>query len=126
MKIKDIIVKNRIRKTLGDLEPLMKSMEKYGLISPIIVDSKNRLIAGERRLESAKLLGWTEIEVIVKDLSPSESVDLELEENTTKKDFEITELSHGYQQYLESRDKNIFHKIYYFLRNLIRKIRPKK
>lgn len=116
MKIKEVIVRNRVRKNIGDLEPLMSSMEKYGLISPIIVNPKNVLIAGERRLEAAKKLGWTEIDVIVKDLDTYEAIDLELEENTTRKEFEIQELTQGMKkQYKLSH--NIFYKIIYVLKH---------
>ncbi|MGL4394450.1 MAG: ParB/RepB/Spo0J family partition protein [Brevinema sp.] len=126
MKIKDIIVSNRIRRNLGDLEPLMESFKKYGQLSPIVVNKKNELLAGERRLEAAKKLGWTDIEAIIKDLSYSQEIELEMEENTTRKDFEITELTEGYRRHLESLDKNIFHRIYFFFRDLWKRIFHKK
>ena len=48
MKIHDIIIKHRIRKDLGDLSSLKQSIEKYGLLHPIIINKKNELISGER------------------------------------------------------------------------------
>lgn len=44
---------------------LMKSLEKIGLLYPILVDADNNLIDGHRRLASAKALGWTTIPAIV-------------------------------------------------------------
>ncbi|MGL4388331.1 MAG: ParB N-terminal domain-containing protein [Brevinema sp.] len=126
MKINEIIVTNRIRKDLGDLEPLVKSLQKYGQLSPIIVNSKKELIAGERRLEAAKILDWIEIDVIIKDLSVSEAIELEMEENTARKEFEINELTEGYKKYSESLNKNIFHRVCYFFRNIWNKFFNKK
>jgi Fe-S-cluster containining protein len=63
-----IKVGNRHRKLLGDLEPLAESLETVGLLHPVVVDAKNRLIAGQRRLEAAKLLGWKTVPVRVIDL----------------------------------------------------------
>ena len=69
IKIEDVIVKKRIRKNLGDLEPLKDSLRTYGLLNPITINSKYELVAGERRLEAAKALGWEEINAIVLDSS---------------------------------------------------------
>ena len=41
---------------LGDLSTLKDSMKRYGLLNPITVNSKHELVAGQRRLESAKEL----------------------------------------------------------------------
>ena len=54
VNISEIKVKKRVRKDLGDINSLKDSLKRYGLLNPITIDSKNRLIAGERRLEAAK------------------------------------------------------------------------
>jgi ParB-like nuclease domain len=61
ISIDEIKTKNRVRSGDPRIEPLMGSMAKYGLLNPIIVDSKNNLIAGYRRLEAARALGWKTI-----------------------------------------------------------------
>ena len=48
------------------IQRLMESMERIGLISPITLDAKYKLIAGLHRLEAAKALGWDEIECAVR------------------------------------------------------------
>ena len=58
VKIDDIKIKKRVRRDLGDLEALKESLRLYGLLNPITLNSKYELIAGERRLEAAKSLGW--------------------------------------------------------------------
>jgi ParB-like chromosome segregation protein Spo0J len=36
-----------------------------GLLQPIVLDSKHKLLAGERRLRACQVLGWSEIEAKV-------------------------------------------------------------
>ena len=63
--ISDIKIKKRVRKDLGDLDELKFSMNRYGLLNPITINSNYELVAGHRRLEAAKALGWEEIEAIM-------------------------------------------------------------
>ena len=86
--VNSIIVKSRIRSDLGDIEALAESFKRYGQISPIVVNRKNILIAGGRRLQAAKLLGWQEIHAVILDAKEElEQVELEVEENRHRKDF---------------------------------------
>jgi ParB-like chromosome segregation protein Spo0J len=84
MRINDIVVGTRHRKDMGDLDALAASMADpdLGLLQPIVVRPDGVLIAGERRLRAAKLLGWTEIEVKTVDLEAV--VKGEFAENTQK------------------------------------------
>jgi ParB family chromosome partitioning protein len=59
--IEDIKIKRRIRKDLGDLNALSESLRRYGQMHPILINKKNVLISGRRRLEAAKRLGWRTI-----------------------------------------------------------------
>lgn len=68
IRVSDIKVKNRIRKDLGDLRPLKESIQKLGLLHPILIDLDNTLISGERRLESVKSLGWEYVDVRIVDI----------------------------------------------------------
>lgn len=69
MRIEDIRVGERHRKELGDVGALAASIKDIGLLHPIVVTPDGRLIAGERRIEACKRLGWLEIPVRVIDLS---------------------------------------------------------
>ena len=52
-----------------DVQDLAKSISQVGLLNPITVTPDHTLIAGNHRLEAAKLLEWTEIECTVCDVS---------------------------------------------------------
>ena len=74
------------------LEALAKSIEQYGVISPIIVrkNEKNRfytIIAGERRWRAAKLAGLKEVPVIVKEYDDKVMSEVALVENLQREDL---------------------------------------
>ena len=79
----------RFRKDLGDLDQLAASIKDLGLLHPIVVTSNHQLIAGQRRLEAGKRLGWTDIPVHVVDLD--QLVRGQYAENVERLDFAPTE-----------------------------------
>ena len=52
--------KNKEIYNLSSIEELMGSVSEVGLLHPIIIDSRNQVISGNRRFESIKRLGWIE------------------------------------------------------------------
>ena len=68
MEIERIQVGFRYRKDLGDVRSLAQSIEEVGLLHPVVVTPEGRLIAGQRRLEACRALGWIDIPVTVVDL----------------------------------------------------------
>ena len=64
-------------------------MSEIGLLHPIVINKQNKLIAGYRRIESAKLLGWESISATVIDLD--KIVLGERAENAVRKDFTPSE-----------------------------------
>ena len=88
--ITDITVGKRHRRHLGDVAGLAASIEAVGLLHPVVVDDEGQLIAGKRRLEAAKSLGWDEIPVHVVDLG--DDLTRERDENTQRLDFAPDEL----------------------------------
>ncbi len=121
--INKIKVKKRVRKDLGDLHSLKDSLRTYGLMNPITVNSKYELIAGERRLEAAKALGWPMIDVIVisQDIDPVKKLEMEIEENNQRKEFSDEELMEGYKRLNRLRNPNIFVRFWRFLVELFRR-----
>jgi ParB family chromosome partitioning protein len=93
LSIADIQVSTRTRKQHGDLDALAASIAEVGLLHPVVVNSDNVLIAGERRLRAAKQLGWTEIPArVVKDLDDALlALKAERDENTCRLDFAPSE-----------------------------------
>jgi ParB/RepB/Spo0J family partition protein len=90
LPIDSIIVGERHRRDLGDIDGLAASIDELGLLHPIVVRPDGMLIAGERRLRAAQKLGWTEIPVTVVDLDAV--VKGELAENACRKDFLPSEI----------------------------------
>lgn len=93
VRIKDIKVKNRIRRKAGNIAPLIDSMDRFGLMHPILVDQKNELVAGYRRLQAAKKLGWEMIDArLVEIENKKDRTLLEMDENLVRRDFSTLEL----------------------------------
>lgn len=120
VKIDDIKIKKRVRRDLGDLEALKESLRLYGLLNPITLNSKYELIAGERRLEAAKSLGWERINAIVLDnnVDKVRQLEIELEENNQRKEFTDEELLDGYKRLEKLKNPSIFIRILSFIANL--------
>lgn len=94
--ISHIIVEElaRIRKDVGDISALENSIHRVGLLNPIVVDEKNRLVAGYRRLTACRNLGWQEIEVTIVNFDGDvlKMLDAEADENLFRKDFTPDEI----------------------------------
>ena len=119
INIEDIKIKKRVRKDLGDLEALKNSLRIYGLLNPITLNSKYELIAGERRLQAAKQLGWTNINaVILSNISDVDELEMELEENNQRKEFTDQELLEGYRRLEKLRNPGFWHRLWKLIQKL--------
>lgn len=87
--IDSIKIGNRHRKDLGDIAELAISISQIGLINPITITSEGLLIAGHRRLEACKHLGWRLIQCVIADDIESAIARLtaEQDENTKRKEM---------------------------------------
>lgn len=85
--LRDITIGDRMRKDLGKIPELMESIQRTGLIHPLVVakgegEGKVLLVSGERRLTALTMLGWSSAPTSLPDqLSPMELRLAELEEN---------------------------------------------
>ena len=111
--IEDIKVKKRIRKDMGDISGLADSMKRFGQINPILITKKNVLIAGGRRLEAARSLGWSSINAVIAEI-PDEltKLEYELEENIQRRDFSQTEVREAAQRLHRLQNPSIFRRIF--------------
>jgi ParB family chromosome partitioning protein len=118
---------HRIRKEAGDLTSLIASIQKVGLLNPIVVTADYRLVAGFRRLSACRHLGWTEIEANVvpyKD-DPLLLLDAEVAENLMRKDFtaeEIMAIEQRRQEIMRMMRGTILQRFWRWLRSLWAKV----
>ncbi len=108
----DAIVPNPLQpRTHFDSEALAEladSIREMGLIQPLIVQllpsadaeatpQRYQLIAGERRWRAAQIAGLRHLDVIVKDVTPQETLELALVENIQRADLNPLEEAQAYQ-----------------------------
>jgi ParB family chromosome partitioning protein len=110
--VNEIIVRKRIRKEMGDREALAESLKLHGQITPIVISKKNVLIAGGRRLEAAKSLGWRTINAVILEKSTELSrLELEIEENTQRRDFTMDELAEATKKLYRLQNPGFFRRV---------------
>jgi len=97
---------------MGDIEALSDSLKCYGQISPIVISKKNVLIAGGRRLEAAKNLGWRTINAIISESATELArLELEVEENIQRRDFNMDEISEATKKIYRLKNPGILRRI---------------
>ncbi len=87
------------------LRELAESIRTNGIIQPLIVTksegSDYELIAGERRLQAAKLAGMTSVPVVVRSVSQKEQFQLAIIENIQREDLSPIEEAIAYRDLSE-------------------------
>lgn len=76
------------------LRELADSISRYGILQPLTVRPKKRqyeLVAGERRLRAAKLVGLTKVPCILLDIDTEDASLIALVENLQRKDLDYVE-----------------------------------
>lgn len=88
-----------------ELEELVSSIKEFGVLQPLIVTEKSNgmfeLIAGERRLRSAKEAGLKKVPVIVRSATEQEKLELALIENIQRSDLSPIEEANSYAKLIE-------------------------
>ena len=88
------------------IDELARSIKVRGVLQPLLVrpligeqsgPARFQLIAGERRLRAAKLVGLSAIPAIVQDLEDIDAVELSIIENVQREDLNAIEEALGYQ-----------------------------
>lgn len=94
VRVESVRVVGRFRKDLGDVASLARSITAVGLLNPITITADGHLIAGQRRLEACRSLGWEFIPARVVDnlTDAAERLTAERDENTERKDMTVEEL----------------------------------
>ncbi|MBI5935158.1 MAG: ParB/RepB/Spo0J family partition protein [Chloroflexi bacterium] len=95
----------RLQFDAGELEELSASIREHGIIQPLIVSPGRGgnfiLIAGERRLQAAKLAGLKTVPVIVRQASDRQLLELALIENVQRADLGPLEEAEAYQHLVQ-------------------------
>ncbi len=86
------------------LAELTASIDRHGLIQPVIVRSLSEgyeLIAGERRWRAAREAGLTAIPAVIKKSSEAESLQLALVENIQRQDLNALEEARAFRRLVD-------------------------
>lgn len=104
----DAIVVNpyQPRKEFSDekIGELAESIRIHGIIQPLLVREWNgqyQLIAGERRLRAAKLVGLTEVPVVIKDFSDQTMMEIALVENIQRENLNPIEEAEAFRRLMD-------------------------
>lgn len=93
------------------LDELKKTIQKQGVITPLIVRSNGKagkleILAGERRYRAAKELGLKELPVRIRELDDSAALELMIVENLQRDDVHPMEEAEGYKSLLDEKGKD--------------------
>lgn len=94
------------RKEFSDdkLNELAESIRIHGVIQPLLVreyQGKYQLIAGERRLRASKLVGLTEVPIVIRDMTDQVMMEVALVENLQREDLNPIEEAEAYRRLME-------------------------
>ena len=87
-----------------ELREMADSIREKGVLTPLLVNRAGRgyqLIAGERRWRAAQIAGLERVPVVVRNVSPSESLELALIENIHREDLNPIEEAIAYRKLIE-------------------------
>lgn len=89
----------------AELENLVVSIKKYGILQPITVTEKDdggyELIAGERRFRSAQIAGLATVPSIVRTATQQEKLEMALIENIQRQNLNPIEEAFAYKRLIE-------------------------
>ncbi len=86
------------------LEDLINSIREHGIVQPLVMIKRGggyQLIAGERRLRAAQILGLKTVPAIVRDATTQQQLELAIVENVQRKDLNPMERAHAYQKLID-------------------------
>ncbi len=88
----------------SNVDDLANSILQKGLLQPIIVrikDGDYEVVAGNRRVQACKNLGWKKITCHIVELSDKEAFEVSLVENIHRKSLNPVEEANAFRKYVE-------------------------
>jgi len=88
----------------SNMDELVESVREYGIIQPLVVTKSGgeyELIAGERRLRAAKVLGLKKVPVIVRDADSQRKLEVALVENLQRENLNPIEAAVAYKKLVD-------------------------
>ncbi|MFZ2190501.1 MAG: ParB/RepB/Spo0J family partition protein [Candidatus Magasanikiibacteriota bacterium] len=89
----------------ADLEDLVSSIKKHGILQPLVVTEKSdggyELIAGERRLRASSIAGLATVPAIVRSANQQQKLELALIENIQRQNLNPVEEAFAYQRLID-------------------------
>lgn len=87
---------------------LADSIREHGLLQPLLVrpldNGGYQIVAGERRWRACRMLGMSEVPVLIRELSDQETAQIALIENLQRENLNPIEEALGYHDLMESYD----------------------
>jgi ParB family chromosome partitioning protein len=86
------------------LDELAESIKEHGIIQPLIVteaDSGYELLAGQRRLEAAKIAGLDSVPVIIRSATQQQKLEVAIIENVQRRDLNPLEEALAYRRLID-------------------------
>jgi ParB-like chromosome segregation protein Spo0J len=87
---------NPRRLTKKQHEDLKASLEKFGLVDPIIINSDNTVIGGHQRLKIVRELGASEVPTVRVNLSKEDERELNIRLNKNTGEFDLDVLANSF------------------------------
>ena len=88
------------------LSELAESIEKHGLIQPIVVrptaNGAYQIVAGERRWRACRMAGLAQVPVVIKELDDQKYFEVALIENLQREDLNAVEEAQGYRTLVDT------------------------
>ena len=107
-----VVSRRNPRKRLGGLQELADSIREYGLLHPVVARPRGadadgvvayELIAGHRRLEAVRNLGWTHVPAVLRTVDVDDAYLLTLVENLQREDLSPREESQALEVLVRER-----------------------
>ena len=109
--IENVVVKNNPRMDFGDIDELTASVKDKGILEPLLVKKLDgdvvELIAGEKRLRSARAAGLSKVPIVFYEGDKTDIEEVKLIENMHRKDLNPVEEARAFKKYMDATKSSL-------------------